>query len=89
MKSLVLEGDTWEAYEKLRKDNRQLHNKLCKLIKEMLRSDDLTMGTGKPEPLKHQYTGCWSRRISSGDRLVYRFDDDSLYILAIGGHYDA
>ena len=87
MRYLVLEGDTWEAYEDLRKKNKQLHNKLCKLIKEMLR-DDPSIGTGKPEPLKHQYQGCWSRRISAGDRVVYRFDDDALYILAIGGHYD-
>ena len=84
---LVFEGDTWEAYEKLRKDNKQLHNKLCKLIKEMLRGDPAT-GTGKPEQLKHQYQGLWSRRISEGDRVVYRFDNEAVYLFAIGGHYD-
>ena len=85
MRSLVFEGDTWEAYEKLRKDNKQLHTKLCKLIKEMLRGDPAT-GIGKPEQLKHQYQGLWSRRISAGDRVVYRFDNEAVYLFAIGGH---
>lgn len=87
MKSLVFEGNTWQAYENLRRDNKQLHVKLCKIIKEMLR-DDPAVGTGKPEPLKHQYQGLWSRRFSAGDRVIYRFDDDVVYLFAIGGHYD-
>lgn len=87
MRSLVFEGDTWEAYEQLPRENKQLHNKLCKLIKEMLRADP-SSGTGKPEPLKHQYQGLWSRRISAGDRVAYRYDDNAVYIFAIGGHYD-
>jgi len=88
MKSVVFEGDTWEKYEKLCKKDRRLHKALCKLLKEMLRSDDLTIGLGKPEPLKHNLSGLWSRRISQKDRLIYRFDDTSIYIFAIGGHYD-
>ena len=90
MRSLVFEGDTWEVYEKLRKDNKQLHTKLCKLIKEMLRGDPAT-GTGKPEQLKQlskEHQGLWSRRISAGDRVVYRFDNEAVYLFAIGGHYD-
>lgn len=45
-------------------------------------------GLGKPEPLKHTLSGLWSKRISQKDRLIYRFDDKSIYIFAIGGHYD-
>lgn len=45
-------------------------------------------GLGKPEPLKHNLSGLWSRRISRHDRLIYRFDDACIYIHAIGGHYD-
>jgi len=46
-------------------------------------------GLGKPEPLKHELSGCWSRRIDQKNRLVYRFDDDDemVYILQAGGHY--
>lgn len=88
MRSLVFEGQTWQEYEALRERDKILHKALCKLLKEMLRSDDPAVGLGKPEPLKHQLSGLWSRRLSQKDRLVYRFDDQSIYIYAIGGHYD-
>ena len=88
MKSLVFEGNTWRHYEALRERDKKLHKALCKLLKEMLRSGDLTVGSGKPEPLKHNLSGLWSRRISQKDRLIYRFDKTSVYIFAIGGHYD-
>ena len=45
-------------------------------------------GTGKPEILKGNYKGLWSRRLSDKDRLIYRFDDEIIYVFAIGGHYD-
>ena len=88
MRSLVFEGNTWEQYEKLREQDKRLHKALCKLLKKMLRSNDLTKGFGKPEPLKHNLSGLWSRRISKKDRLVYRFDEKCISIFAIGGHYD-
>ena len=88
MKSLVFEGHTWEKYEELREQDKRLRKALCKLLKEMLRSEDLNVGLGKPEPLKHNLSGLWSRRISQKDRLIYRFDETSIYIFAIGGHYD-
>ena len=59
---------------------------LCRLIKEMQRGDP-AVGTGKPEPLKHELAGLWSRRLSQKDRLIYRFDDAVISICAIGGHY--
>lgn len=90
MRSLVFEGNTWEAYEAMREKDKKLHMSLCKLLKEMLRSGDPdpASGLGKPEPLKHSLSGLWSKRISQKDRLIYRFDDDAIYIFAIGGHYD-
>lgn len=87
MRSLVFEGKTWQVYEQLREKDKKLHKSLCKVLKEMLRSDPAT-GLGKPEPLKHNLSGLWSKRISQKDRLIYGFDDDSVYIFAIGGHYD-
>lgn len=87
MKSLVFEGNTWSAYEKLREKDKKLHKNLCRILKEMLR-DDPSSGLGKPEPLKHNLSGLWSRRLSQKDRVVYRFDDNYAYIFAIGGHYD-
>jgi toxin YoeB len=88
MRSLVFEGNTWEAYESMRESDKVLHKSLRKLLKEMLRSDDPSKGTGKPEPLKHNLSGLWSRRISQKDRVIYKFDDDYICIFALGGHYD-
>ena len=88
MRSLVFEGDTWGAYETLREKDKKLHKALCKILKEMLRSDAPDSGLGKPEALKHNLAGLWSKRISQKDRLIYKFDDKSIYIFAIGGHYD-
>lgn len=87
MRSLVFEGRTWHAYERLRAKDKRLHKSLCRALNDMLRGDPV-VGLGKPESLKHNLFGLWSRRISQKDRLVYAFDDESIYIFAIGGHYD-
>lgn len=87
MRSLVFEGDTWARYEQVRDKDKKLHKAICKLLKEMLR-DDPASGTGKPEMLKHNLSGLWSKRITQKDRLIYKFDNDYIYIFAIGGHYD-
>lgn len=87
MRSLVFEGRTWEIYEALRQRDPALHRALCKLLKEMLRNDPAT-GSGKPEQLKHNLSGLWSRRLSRWDRLIYKFDEKAIYIFAIGGHYE-
>ncbi len=87
MRSLTFEGNTWATYEELRLKDKKLHKSLCRILKEMLR-DDPSIGTGKPEPLKHKLSGLWSRRISQKDRVIYKYDNDTIYIFAIGGHYD-
>lgn len=87
MRSLVFEGKTWEAYEALREQDKKLHKILCRQLKEMMRVNPAE-GTGKPEPLQHNLSGLWSRRLSQKDRVIYNFDDQYLYIFAIGGHYD-
>jgi toxin YoeB len=87
MRSLVFEGDTWAAYERLRARDKKLHRTLCRLLRELLRNDP-ARGLGKPEPLKHSLSGLWSRRLSRKDRWIYAFDEKHIYIFAIGGHYD-
>ena len=84
MSSLVFEGNTWAAYEKLRLKDKNLHLALCRVLKEMLR-DDPSTGAGKPEPLKHNLSGLWSRRISQKDRVIYKYDKKYIYIFALGG----
>ena len=87
MRSLVFEGKTWAAYEQLREDDKKQHQQLRKILKEMLRNDP-SQGLGSLEQLKHELSGFWSRRLSQKDRLIYRFDDNAIFIFAIGGHYD-
>lgn len=71
----------------MREKDKKLYKALCKILKEMMRADPAS-GLGKPEPLKHNLSDLWSKRISQKDRLIYKFDDEYIYIFAIGGHYD-
>lgn len=63
--------------------------KIFKRIKELIK--DITRnpfeGIGKPEPLKHELSGYWSRRINDEHRLVYKISDNMLYILSCKEHY--
>jgi toxin YoeB len=58
---------------------------IIRLIKEVQR--DPFKGSGKPEPLKHELAGCWSRRIDQEHRLVYEVWEDKIRILACRYHY--
>ena len=65
--------------------NKSIIKKIAQLI------DDIKLhpysGLGKPEPLKHNLTGSWSRRINREHRLVYEVTDDIVLILSAKGHY--
>ena len=60
--------------------------RIVKLVKEIQHSP--FKGTGKPEPLKHELRGCWSRRIDSEHRLIYQVGKDNIRILSCRFHYD-
>jgi toxin YoeB len=85
MRSIVFDGNTWNVYEDLRARDKVLHKNLCRILKEMQRENP-EKGIGKPEQLKHELTGFWSRKLSQYDRLIYKFDETSIHIFAIGGH---
>ena len=86
MRSIVFEGNTWEAYETLRQKDKIMHKNLCKILKQLQR-DDPSKGYGHPEMLKHALSGLWSRKLTKKDRLIYNFTENSIHIFAIGGHY--
>ena len=65
--------------------NRALLIKLLNLFEEL--TEHPFIGTGKPEQLKHNLTGCWSRRINREHRLVYEVVDNVIMILSAKGHY--
>jgi len=66
--------------------DRKLLAKINTLIKECARTP--FSGTGKPEPLRGDFSSWWSRRIDHGNRLVYRKTDDGLLIAQCRYHYD-
>ena len=65
--------------------NKAVLNKLLTLL-EQLEEHPFT-GTGKPEPLKHNLSGMWSRRINKEHRLVYQVENNTVFILSAKGHY--
>ena len=75
----------WEDYLYWQQQDRKLLKKINALIRECQRTP--FTGTGKPEPLKGEFSGWWSRRIDQEHRLVYRVTDDNLLIAQCRYHY--
>ena len=67
-------------------DDKKTFFKLADLIEEIRRTP--FEGKGKPEPLKHDLKGFWSRRITQEHRVVYHVTDDEIYILSCRYHYE-
>jgi toxin YoeB len=65
--------------------DKKLLKRLNSLIRDIQRSP--YEGIGKPEPLKHGLSGCWSRRITDEHRIVYKVDDDAIFIAQARYHY--
>lgn len=67
------------------KQDRRKALRIVEIIKQIEREP--FTGIGKPEPLKHELKGCWSRRIDDEHRLVYQVFADKIRILACRYHY--
>ena len=67
------------------KEDKKVVKKINSLIKDISRNP--FTGVGSPEPLKHNLSGYWSRRITLEHRLVYRIKDDSIRIIQCRYHY--
>ena len=83
---LVWQTNAWEDYCYWQNQDKKILERVNELIKDCLRSP--FKGIGKPEPLKGNYTGCWSRRITQEHRLIYKINDRRLHILQCRYHYD-
>jgi len=75
----------WEDYLWFQETQPHLLKRLNDLIKDAKRSG--FQGIGKPEPLKGDLSGCWSRRINSEHRLIYRIEKDALLVISCRYHY--
>ncbi|MDP2195452.1 MAG: Txe/YoeB family addiction module toxin [Rhodocyclaceae bacterium] len=76
----------WEDYQYWLGQDRKTLRRINNLIQDCLR--EAFDGIGKPEPLKENLSGFWSRRIDETNRLVYCVDGDDLVVIACRYHYD-
>lgn len=85
-KQIVFDPQALQHFAEMALQERKLFKRILALIKDIQRSS--FEGIGKPEALKHQLTGYWSRRIDAEHRLVYKVTEDgTLFILSCKGHY--
>lgn len=75
----------WDDYLFWQTNNKKMVKKINSLIKEIKRTP--FEGMGKPEPLRHELQGFWSRRIDLEQRLVYQANDKGILIIACRFHY--
>jgi toxin YoeB len=82
---LVFDDHAFEDLAWFVSKNPKLAKRIVALIQEVKRSP--FKGRGKPEPLRHELSGCWSRRINKEHRFVYQVTEDEVRILACRYHY--
>jgi len=82
---IVFSERAWEDYLYWQGQDRKTLARINHLIREVRR--DPFAGIGKPEPLKHAMGGYWSRRITDEQRLVYKVQEDALWIAQVRYHY--
>lgn len=85
-KRLVWTPAAWNDHLYWQGQDRKTLKRINTLIQETLRT--LFVGLGKPEPLRANLTGCWSRRIDDTHRLVYTVEGEDLAIIACRYHYE-
>ncbi|HEL1943168.1 TPA: Txe/YoeB family addiction module toxin [Streptococcus suis] len=77
--------DAWEDYLYWQGQDKKTLKRINKIIKDMQRHP--FEGIAKPEPLKYDYQGAWSRRIDAENRLIYMVEANRLCILSLKDHY--
>lgn len=82
---LIFSEHASEDYLYWQRTDKKTLRRVNQLIKEIQRTP--CEGIGKPEPLKHSLSGYWSRRINEEHRIVYKVDDDAIYIAQLRYHY--
>jgi toxin YoeB len=82
---ISFENSAFADYLQWEKKKKKIFDKINTLIKEISR--DPFRGTGKPEPLKENWSGYWSRRITREHRLIYKVYPDHILIASCKNHY--
>jgi toxin YoeB len=84
-RTISFTADGWEDYLYWQRHDKQILGKINQLLKDCQR--DPCSGIGKPEPLRHELSGAWSRRVTDEHRLVYLVVDNDIRIIACRYHY--
>jgi len=82
---LAFTPQAWDDYLYWEQTDPQISARIRQLIRDTMR--DPRRGIGKPEPLKHAFRGCWSRRITEEHRMVYQVAKDELLVMQLQYHY--
>ena len=85
--NIVFTPTAWQHYVEWQKEDKKIIKRINELIKSIDR-DGLLNGIGKPEPLKNDLSGFWSRRIDEANRIVYRIANEQIEIVQCKGHYN-
>ena len=78
--------EAWADYLYWQREDKKILQRINELIKDTERNH--FSGIGKPEPLRNNLSGFWSRRIDDKNRFVYRITNNTLEILSCKGHYE-
>ncbi|HSX06397.1 MAG TPA: Txe/YoeB family addiction module toxin [Candidatus Saccharimonadia bacterium] len=84
-RNLVFTPESWRDYTYWLGQDKKTLKKINKLIADVARNP--FEGVGKPEPLKENYAGLWSRRIDEKNRLIYAINDSEISIIGCRFHY--
>lgn len=83
---ILFTQQAWDDFEWFLDNDKQLARRIRMLLKDISRAPE--EGAGKPERLRFQLTGFWSRRINKEHRLVYRVEQDTLTVISCRFHYE-
>jgi toxin YoeB len=83
--TIIFSDDAWEDYLYWQRTDPKILKRINTLIKEIQRTP--YEGIGKPEDLKHGFSGYWSRRTTDEHRIIYKAETDSLLVAQLRYHY--
>jgi len=85
MREIQFTLHAWEDYVYWQETDRRILKRINELIRDVSRNPH--QGIGKPEPLKHNYAGYWSRRTTDEHRLVYKVEGSTVKVVQLRYHY--
>jgi toxin YoeB len=87
MRNITFETHAFEQFNNWAIENKKIYRKIVELINDIQKQP--FSGLGKPEPLKHELKGLWSRRITDEHRLTYKVTDEEIVIVSCRFHYSS